>query len=281
MLPNLIVIGAMKCATTSFHYYLSLHPEIAVSRNKELHFFVEELAWSRGVDWYSAQFPDEKVRGETSPTYSMYPKFLGVPERMAGLIPDARLIYLVRDPVERTISHYFHDRVEGIEKRPIVEAFACLGGNSYLGPSLYHFQLRQYLRYFPRDQILLITCDDLLHNRAASLRRVFSFLGVDEAFWSPRFALMRHRTTLRRQRTALGAVVSNSSAVTLLNRLPWRIRGYVEWLLFYPLSRRVTLPNLPSDIRRALSRALRADTEALVAEWDVGHDWIARLVRES
>jgi hypothetical protein len=211
----------------------------------------------------------------------MYPKFPGVPERMARVIPDARLIYLVRDPVERTISHYFHDWIEGIEKRPMAEAFACLEENPYVGPSLYHCQLQQYLRYFPSDHILVITFEDLRWNRAATLRRVFGFLCVEEDFWSPRFAWMRHRTALKRRRTALGAVVAGSSVVTLLNRLPWGIRGPVEWLLFYPLSQPVAPPNVPGDIRRALSQALRADSESVGAEWGVGHDWIARLTRES
>ncbi len=82
-LPNLIVIGGLKCGTTSLHHYLNLHPEIGMSRPKELNFFVEELNWELGADWYRGHFPaDVAVRGETSPHYTNRPRFEGVAERM-------------------------------------------------------------------------------------------------------------------------------------------------------------------------------------------------------
>src|SRR6266480_7909195 len=80
-LPNLIVLGAQKCGTSGLHYYLSLHPEVWMSRPKELNFFLEERNWNRGVDWYRRHFdPDARVRGEASPNYTAYPHHLGVAE---------------------------------------------------------------------------------------------------------------------------------------------------------------------------------------------------------
>src|ERR687894_2292944 len=74
-LPNLIVIGAQKCGTSVLHYYLSLHPEVSMSRPKELNFFIEERNWPRGLDWYKSQFDgDARVRGEASPNYTAYPQ---------------------------------------------------------------------------------------------------------------------------------------------------------------------------------------------------------------
>jgi hypothetical protein len=85
VLPNLIVIGAQKCGTTSLHYYLSLHPEIAMSRTKELHFFSRR--WRRGLRWYERQFRDPApIRGESSPSYAFYPVWRDVPERMAEVV---------------------------------------------------------------------------------------------------------------------------------------------------------------------------------------------------
>ena len=76
MLPDFIIIGAMKCGTTSLHHYLSLHPDISVSRRKELDFFVAEENWARGLAWYESQFPDKgKVRGEASPKYTFNPRW--------------------------------------------------------------------------------------------------------------------------------------------------------------------------------------------------------------
>src|SRR5947208_13622101 len=97
-LPNLVVIGAQKCGTSGLHYYLSLHPEISMSKPKELNFFIAERNYPRGLDWYRAHFdPTAKVRGESSPNYTAYPLHVGVPERMHSIVPDAKLLYLVRD----------------------------------------------------------------------------------------------------------------------------------------------------------------------------------------
>lgn len=103
MRPNLVVIGAAKCGTTSLHEYLNAHPQIAMSREKELDFFVAEKNWSRGLDWYEAQFEDAPIRGESSVSYAAFPEYQGVPERIVRALPDARVIYLVRDPVERVV----------------------------------------------------------------------------------------------------------------------------------------------------------------------------------
>src|SRR5215210_8106558 len=93
-LPNLIVIGGLKCGTTSLHHYLNLHPEVAMSRPKELNFFVSELNWPLGSDWYAGHFdPNAPVRGESSPHYTNRPRFSGVAERMRELLGQPRLIY--------------------------------------------------------------------------------------------------------------------------------------------------------------------------------------------
>ena len=119
MLPNLIVIGSRKCATTSLHYYLSLHPEIFMSTTyKELNFFVRRQRWKKGVGWYGRQFPiPAKVMGESSPNYTRFPMFTGVAERMHSVIPTAKFIYMVRDPVEQVISACHHDFKAGSETR--------------------------------------------------------------------------------------------------------------------------------------------------------------------
>src|SRR6059058_1737729 len=85
-LPNLLVIGGLKCGTTSLHHYLNLHPEVAMSRPKELNFFVAELNWPLGRDWYAGHFePGAPVRGESSPHYTNRPAFAGVSQRMREL----------------------------------------------------------------------------------------------------------------------------------------------------------------------------------------------------
>src|SRR6188472_592298 len=91
-LPNLIVIGGLKCGTTSLHHYLNLHPQIAMSRPKELNFFVAELNWPLGVDWYATHFEAGKpLRGESSPHYTNRPRFGEVADRMHSVLGEPRI----------------------------------------------------------------------------------------------------------------------------------------------------------------------------------------------
>ena len=186
-LPNLVVIGGLKCGTTSLHHYLNLHPEIGMSRPKELNFFVEELNWPLGRDWYASHFdPAERVRGESSPHYTNRPRFDGVAERLAETAPDARLIYMVRDPIDRMLSHYLHNVGGGYDDRPLEEALAD-PDTAYVDRGRYFFQLEPYLERFERDRIELVRREELKRDRAGTMRRVFAFLGVDEDFTSEQF----------------------------------------------------------------------------------------------
>src|SRR5436190_20938382 len=107
-LPTFFIIGAPRSGTSSLHHYLNLHPEIGMSRLKETHHFVDNVQPpARRVEdraEYEALFPsDARVRGEASPSYACYPQHGGAPERISVLLPDAKFIYLVRDPIERTV----------------------------------------------------------------------------------------------------------------------------------------------------------------------------------
>jgi hypothetical protein len=183
VLPNLIIIGAGRCGTTSLHRYLGLHPQIAMSAVKELDFFIEEGAWRRGVAWYEAQFPASNVRGEASPKYALYPLYRGVPERMSEIVPDAKLVYVVRDPIERALSSYRWARyVIRDEHRTLEEAIREPDMCVYLVAGRYATQLERYLGCFPKEQLLVLDHNDLKLRREETLARVFRFAGVDDAF---------------------------------------------------------------------------------------------------
>jgi hypothetical protein len=105
-LPNFLIVGAMKSGTTSLARYLGAHPQAYVAPEKEINFFERGYVWNRGVDWYASRFEgagDALAVGEASPSYMYWPTAI---ERMASVVPDARLIALLRDPVERAYSHY-------------------------------------------------------------------------------------------------------------------------------------------------------------------------------
>jgi len=184
--PNFIIIGAMKSGTTSLFHYLQAHPQAHMSPLKEVEFFVEEKNWRRGFDWYRAQFagahPETIAIGEASTTYTKYPEFKGVPERIAQHLPDARLIYVLRDPIERIRSHYQHRVQSGAEREPLERA--VLEDDLYVNCSRYAMQIERYLPHFPREHVLLVTSEDLRWSRAATLRSIYAYLGIDPTFVS-------------------------------------------------------------------------------------------------
>src|SRR5439155_322961 len=122
--PWRAVTTAPSCAAgwgwsspSGLHYYLSLHPQISMSSPKELNFFIAERNYPRGLDWYRAHFdPRAKVRGESSPNYTAYAQHVGVPERMHSTVPEAKLLYMVRDPIDRIAAHWVHNFAKRREK---------------------------------------------------------------------------------------------------------------------------------------------------------------------
>jgi|SRR5579863_3090563 len=187
--PNLIVIGAMKAGTSSLHQELARHADIWMSPFKEPAFFlgpVERSAPSKesdkyrnDVDRYLSLFADgqtKAIRGESTTGYTMRPLFEGVPKRIYGCAPTARLIYLLRDPIERTISHYWWNVHHEGERREMLTAIA--EDSLYRDFSYYAWQLEAYLEYFASDQILVETTEDLETCPQQVLTRIFSWLGL-------------------------------------------------------------------------------------------------------
>jgi hypothetical protein len=190
--PNLFIIGAMKAGTSSLHEYLHQHPEIYMSRFKEPQYFAphttrEGVAWGQGnpypepgIDWYLRLFKDAgdvKYAGESSVSYSALPSKSGCAERLYDFNRDARIIYLMRDPIERTISHYWHRVASGYEGRDMLTAIRQTQG--FLDYSNYAMQLRPYLEMFGRAQVFALTTEELRDAPQQTLRRVFAWLGVD------------------------------------------------------------------------------------------------------
>jgi len=263
MLPNFLVIGAPKAGTTSLYHYLRLHPQVFMPATKELSFFVEQNNWPRGRAWYEEQFSgavDAAAIGEASPRYTMYPQYAGVPARIADLLPDIRLIYLVRHPIERMRSHYLDHVIYGAEKAPIEKAL--LDNPLYLNASRYALQMEQYMPHYPRERLLIIRSEELRHARAPTLRRIHEFLGV-ATDWIPADVEREfHRTADRRvPRRLLGAV----------RRLPgFRAVRYLAPRLRTELKTRVFMrqvdprqSTIPDDLRGRLEEMLRDDVRRL------------------
>ena len=178
-LPSFLVVGATKAGTASLHGYLRRHREVFVHPRKDLRFFADEREWRRGPGWYRDQFGaagEAAAVGQVSNAYARHPVQTGVPERMAALVPDVRLVYLVREPFARLEAHYRRRFSAGHEWRGPEEALRA--DPSYVAASLYGLQLAEYRRHFASEQILVLRCEALLADPQPHLARLAEHLGI-------------------------------------------------------------------------------------------------------
>jgi hypothetical protein len=264
-LPNLLIIGAAKSGTTSLHAYLDHHPAIAMSGQKELQLF-SGTDWETRLDWYRSQFPVRApVRGESSPSYSMDPILPHVPERARRVIPDARILYVVRDPVERLLAHYVEFVAILREKRSFEQAMSDFdrGSNVYVMTSRYAHQLERWRECFEHSQILVVVQRELLSDRRSTLREVFRFLQVDEAFWSPEFDRLHNTRERKLLPSDFGLWAHRRGLyqpwVRAARLFPERMQ---RWLLA-PLGKEIVRPELEPSMLSELQALLGEDARRL------------------
>lgn len=271
-MPDFLIIGTAKGGTTALYRYLQVHPDIAVSREKELDFFLDpdvlppdprgfaRGGWHLGLDWYRRWFQTEKVCGEASPNYTLGPHAEQVASRIAAVVPHARLIYLVRHPLERIRSYF-----RMVRRRPRAVRLSWpeyLETSAAVATSCYGKVLEAYLKHFPRDRVLVLESAALDASRRESLATVFRFLGVDDRFWSSQF---ERRVYVGRRRpwvSPLGERMRDAAPVDMLRRrLPPSIFYHVENLLLAPFA--IPEPDLGLPLRDAagLVARLKADTD--------------------
>ncbi len=181
MLPAFIIIGAMKSGTSSLYRYLATHPDTVPSSIKETDFFRTHEDFSKGLEWYESLFDSPgRYAFEASPNYTKRHRFPGVPERIRSVVPAAKLIYVVRDPIGRVVSHYIHNRANGRESQSFSQAIQ--NPNSvYVETSRYFFQLQAYLDHYPDEQIYLVQLEQLSRDPVTVLNDICGFLGIPAA----------------------------------------------------------------------------------------------------
>lgn len=283
-LPSFIIIGGLKCGTTSIHHYLGLHPDIHTSKPKELNFFAAEQNWDLGMDWYRGRFDNRfKVNGESSPHYTNRPRFNGVAERIHQHIPDVKLIYMVRDPIKRILSHWVHATGAGYETREF-EPTLELPDTSYIHRSMYWMQLQPYLELFDRTQIEVITQEELGSDRDATMRRAFAFLGVDETFTSEQFDRQWEKSAAKHDdkyqfMEKLIKLPGFRAFDRNFDRLPESMRWMVEKVVHNPDKPPAPKPEIPDELMATLKGRFREDVAALTKwagrEFDGWHDYSA------
>jgi hypothetical protein len=250
----------MKCGTTALWHYLRQHSGIYLPR-KNIDFFNDEQ-WPKGQSWYQSFFPENEISGrivgEISTEYAKFPQHCGAPARIAELMPDVRLVYIVRHPVRRMISHYIHNVSNLSETRAPEVALTPGEGNAYLDYSLYHMQIEQYLPFFPREQILLLRNEDLRERPGETLDRVFDYIGASRL--SRVNPLVVHSRAEKRAWNALGAYIRRSPRRFDLfryyqSRMPAKLAELALWATGHP----VKVGSLPQSLLTGIAARLNPD----------------------
>jgi hypothetical protein len=189
-IPDFIIIGAAKAGSTSLYRYLTRHPKIFMSVPKEPNYFARDERFGLGEAWYLSLFQSarsDQLCGEASTNYSNWPLYSDTVARMAELAPGAKLIYLMRHPVDRAYSHYIQliqnirtDDPDYKFERTFEEHIET--DDSVIQSSNYMLQINQYLARYRRDQMLFLLFDDFIPDPQSSLIQVATFLGIDPSF---------------------------------------------------------------------------------------------------
>jgi hypothetical protein len=204
-LPDFIVFGAQKCGSTSVYDYVKHHPQIIPAYKKAAHYF--DMNYSQGLSWYRAHFPlksanpaqARSLTGEASPYYIFHPL---AAERAASLVPNVKLIALLRNPVNRAYSHYHHmlrtkreeltfeealeaeeSRLAGVEDQILTDDEYTLYNHrnySYKARGMYADQLARWFRFFPREQFLILKSEDFFRNPAQTCSQIYQFLDLPD-----------------------------------------------------------------------------------------------------
>lgn len=273
MLPNFLVIGAMKAGTTSLWQYLRGHPDVFMPEQKEIQFFSEH-EWWRGLDWYEQLFDPAGTAsaiGEASPSYTRYPHSAEAADRIAKVLPDAKLLYVIRQPVDRIVSQYRHETSLGTEDRAIDDA--VLDESRYVSTSRYAMQAERYLENFRRDQLMVVTSEALQRERAATMAKVFRFLGVDDQV-SPRSLDAQYGRAEQRRR-APGPVARfkrTRSFRSLRAVVPSGVRQAAWRAVSHPVSDSRAAVEMTEHTRAELLQRLRPDLTRLVTIIGDGFD---------
>ena len=188
-LPDFLIIGAAKSGTTSLHRLLSQHESFFMSNPKEIEFFSKDNKYARGPEWYGAHFSgagEQQLCGESTSQYTFWPQYPDTFPRMSQLIPQAKLIYIMRNPIDRAYSHYAQLVKNGQCQRTqlrVMQTFEDVIGQEteVLSASRYTQQLERVLQYYPRAQCLLLLIDDLKRQPMEVLGRIERFLGIVES----------------------------------------------------------------------------------------------------
>lgn len=230
---DFIIIGAMKCATSTLHEQLAAQPGVFMSEPKEPCFFSDDPIYAEGIDWYRGLFADAEphdLRGESSTHYTKLPTYPNTVARMREHAPEAKLVYVIRHPIDRLVSQYVHEWTERHIDVPIDEAIEVLP--TLVDYSRYSMQLEPYLETFGPDRIQMIFFERLVSEPQAVLSEVARFVGYEGSVqWID--AEASNQSSQRLRKSPIRDAIVDNPFVTRMRRhlipIAWRERVKRLW----------------------------------------------------
>lgn len=233
---HFFVIGAQKAGTTSLFQYLATHPDIFGALKKETKFFCKPTPSPKRPQSYETYFEGrtrERWAFEASPHYTQFPKYTGVPQRIHAAFPDARLIYIIRHPIERMYSHYIFRLASPSGRERLSFEDAIRENPVYFDTSSYYRQLTQYLEFFPKSRIHVLLAEELSRDPRSVLKQVFEFLEVDSTFEPPNLKTMYNEGKLRTTMVA-PPIRGLKGKSALYRHIPWTLKRWMKSRLRQP-----------------------------------------------
>lgn len=252
--PNFIIVGAMKAGTTTLANMLSQHPQVFIP-HKEVHYFDKDHNYFQSISWYQNHFQEasqEMAIGEKTPTYSYQPN---VAERIYKDFPNVKLIWMLREPVARAYSNYWHTVRGGKENLNFEEAIARESDRikenifyGYIKRSIYVEQIKRYLTFFPKKNMHFILMEELIENPEKVLKELSIFLEINPELSRDIFLVNRNQTS--------------SSTIIKIPRFFWMSQKLNQYFpkqhILYKINRKLNTKTIkPSPINVETKKSLQ------------------------
>ncbi|MEO0362005.1 MAG: sulfotransferase [Pseudomonadota bacterium] len=264
-LPDFVIVGAMKCGTSTLAAQLAAQDGVFMSTPKEPNFFSDDDVYAKGVDWYESLFADAglgDLKGEASTHYTKRPTYPDCADRLYEALPDARLVYITRDPVARLVSHYIHEWTMGVMTEDIETSLET--HPELVAYSNYAMQIEPYVERYGADRILWTTLEKFNADPAGELARVGAHIGMSaEPVWREDQGQVNASAERIRRFRGYGLLVDNPVANALRrNLVPQSVRDMVKARL-----QKRERPELSPETKTRLKAVFADDAERLAQLW--------------
>ncbi|MCD6447555.1 MAG: sulfotransferase domain-containing protein [Thermoplasmata archaeon] len=277
ILPNFLCVGAQKSGTTTLFNLLKQHPDIFLPKCKEIHFFDIDEHYNKGLKWYKKFFLDwkgEKAIGEITPSYMYFEK---VPKRIFYTLGNnIKLIFILRNPIDRAYSHYWMSYRRGYEKESFERAIILESERlkkgifeqfhfSYINRGFYAKQIKRYFKYFPQNNCMFIIFEEFIKCPGKIFREICQFLNISSDFIPPKLNI-KSNPTMKPISKTLVDLMNNSKIIRSLGKLiiPYKpFRKYIRTKIYEWNLKPFNPPKISKHLRYQLIKIFYPDIKEL------------------